>query len=127
MTMQEMETQIAALKAQIVAQSAAKATKLTVKHSSPRAADATHKAVKGGTVGLYGVNGQFPISAYPGQWLEIAAFIPTVVAYIRDNADAIVAAQPLLKDDGTPNGKIVPANDLRVKASQYLASLPVVK
>ena len=126
MTVQEMEAQISALKAQLAAQSTSKASKLTVKHSIPRAGDDTHKAVKGGTVGLYGVNGQFPISAYPGQWLEIAAFMPTVVKYIQDNADVIVAAQPTKKTDGTPNDKIVPANDLRVKAAQYLASLPKV-
>jgi hypothetical protein len=126
MTTQEMELKIKALEAQLSAQSTSKASKLTVKHSIPRAGDDTHKAVKGGTVGLYGVNGQFPISAYPGQWLEIAAFMPTVVKYIQDNADAIVAAQPIKKADGTPNDKIVPANDLRVKASQYLASLPKV-
>jgi hypothetical protein len=126
MTVQEMEAQINALKAQLAAQSTAKASKLTVKHSIPRAGDDTHKAVKGGTVGLYGVNGQFPISAYPGQWLEIAAFMPTVIKYIQENADAIVAAQPIKKADGTPNDKIVPANDLRVKAAQYLASLPKV-
>ena len=126
MTVQEMEAQINALKAQLAAQSTSKASKLTVKHSIPRAGDDTHKAVKGGTVGLYGVNGQFPISAYPGQWLEIAAFMPTVIQYIQENADAIVAAQPVKKADGTPNDKIVPANDLRVKASQYLASLPKV-
>jgi hypothetical protein len=126
MTTQEMELKIKALEAQLQSQSTAKASKLTVKHSIPRAGDDTHKAVKGGTVGLYGVNGQFPISAYPGQWLEIAAFMPTVIKYIQENADAIVAAQPVKKADGTPNDKIVPANDLRVKAAQYLASLPKV-
>jgi len=126
MTTQEMELKIKALEAQLQSQSTAKASKLTVKHSIPRAGDDTHKAVKGGTVGLYGINGQFPISAYPGQWLEIAAFMPNVVKYIQDNADAIVAAQPATKADGTPNDKIVPANDLRVKAAQYLASLPKV-
>jgi hypothetical protein len=126
MTTQEMELKIKALEAQLQSQSTAKASKLTVKHSIPRAGDDTHKAVKGGTVGLYGVNGQFPISAYPGQWLEIAAFMPTVIKYIQDNADVIVAAQPVKKADGTPNDKIVPANDLRVKAAQYLASLPKV-
>jgi len=126
MTTQEMELKIKALEAQLAAQSTAKASKLTVKHSIPRAGDDTHKAVKGGTVGLYGVNGQFPISAYPGQWLEIAAFIPTVIKYIQENADVIVAAQPIKKADGTPNDKIVPANDLRVRAAQYLASLPKV-
>jgi len=126
MTTQEMELKIKALEAQLQSQSTAKASKLTVKHSIPRAGDDTHKAVKGGTVGLYGVNGQFPISAYPGQWLEIAAFIPTVIKYIQENADVIVAAQPIKKADGTPNDKIVPANDLRVRAAQYLASLPKV-
>ena len=126
MTVQEMEAQINILRHSWPAQSTSKASKLTVKHSIPRAGDDTHKAVKGGTVGLYGVNGQFPISAYPGQWLEIAAFMPTVVKYIQENADAIVAAQPVKKADGTPNDKIVPANDLRVKAAQYLASLPKV-
>jgi hypothetical protein len=124
MTQQEMEQKIALLTSQLAAANQPKSSKLTVKHSVPRAGDDTHKAVKGGTVGLYGVNGQFPISAYPGQWLEIAAFMPVVIKYIQEHADEIVAAQPLTKPDGSKNEKIVPANDLRVKAAQYLATVP---
>ena len=38
-----------------------------------------------GAVSLYGLNKQFPVSLYDGQWARLKEFMPTVDKFIVDN------------------------------------------
>jgi len=122
LALNEMRAANAKLAAQVAAQQTARSGKLTIKHSVFTLPSTENpKGLKGGTVGIYGLNSRFPVTLHPDQWLTLADTMPAVLQYIRDNADAIVAGRSPLADGEISKGS--DANGLRVGASQRLAKL----
>lgn len=61
--------------------------KLVEKDTGMARALSLRQAGDKGTVGVYGLNRQFPVSLYASQWFKLAAFLPKVLAFLADPAN----------------------------------------
>lgn len=77
MSQQNLADELARLRAENDALKAAAVKKLTLKMSDK------------GCVSLYGINAQFPVSLYPGQWETVFSLQDQIVAYIKANAEEL--------------------------------------
>lgn len=89
-TMQELLAVIADLQAKNIELAARKEGVLSCSMSKPKLdKDGDMIEPTKGAVSCYGVNSKFPVTLYANQWEKLAAFMPTVLAYIKTN-DAVL-------------------------------------